>query len=352
MNRIKIGISAGDFNGIGMEVILKTFDNPKMLELCTPVLYSSAKVLSYHKNIVDLEDFAYVNQRSAERLEQGKFNVVNCWQDNVNINIGQATEAGGKYAMIALEQAVHDLKAGYIDALVTAPINKEAMSMAGFGYIGHTEFLGKHSDGGEPLMLLISEDMRMGMVTTHVPLSEVAPLITKVRVMQKIAQLNDTLKMDFGIEKPTIAVLGLNPHAGDGGVIGKEDQEILHPAVLEMKKKGTLAFGPFPSDSFFGSGQYKKFDAILAMYHDQGLIPFKTLSFHAGVNYTAGLSFVRTSPDHGTGYDISGTNVADPESFRQAVFAAIDILRSRRSYIEDRKDTLQKHALEREEEIS
>jgi 4-hydroxythreonine-4-phosphate dehydrogenase len=340
--KLKIGITSGDINGIGLEVILKTLAHPKFQEFCTPVIYGSSKVVSYHKNIVDLEEFQFQSLRNSDRLNPNKVNVVNCWEDNVNITLGKVTETGGKYAYLSLEEATNDLKERKIDALVTAPINKEAMQLAQFPYPGHTEYLTHRLGAKESLMLMVSDSLRIGLVTNHLPLSEVAAATTKELVLSKIKIFNESLRVDFGIERPTIAVLSLNPHAGDGGVIGDEEDKIIRPAVVESKKGGLLAMGPFAADGFFGSGQYKKFDGILAMYHDQGLVPFKTLSFGSGINFTAGLPFVRTSPDHGTGFSIAGKNAANPDSFRQALYLAIDIARNRSLYAEMTSDIVVK----------
>lgn len=342
MEKFKIGITIGDMNGIGLEVILKTLTDERILNLCTPVIYGSSKVVSYHKNIVSLPDFHYNSIKGAEQIDAGKINIVNCWNDNVNITLGKVSDIGGKFAFTALERATKDLSAGLIDAMVTAPIHKKAMQLADFPFAGHTEYITKEAGAKDSLMFMVSDAMRVGLVTNHIPIKDVASKIHKDRIMKKIQMMVDTLKIDFGIEKPTIAVLGLNPHAGDDGVIGEEDRTMIIPAVEEMKVKGVLAYGPFPADGFFGSGQYNKFDGILAMYHDQGLIPFKALSFGAGVNYTAGLSIVRTSPDHGTAYDIAGKNEADPSSFRKALFLAIDIARNRHEYAEMTANPIQK----------
>ena len=333
MEKLKIGITVGDINGVGLEVILKTIANSDLYTLCTPVIYGSSKVVSYHKNIVGVE-FPFHIPRTAEQAEAGKVNVVNCWQDTVNITLGKLTDQSGKYAQKALEIAVDELKSGWIDALVTAPINKKAMQLAGFPFPGHTEYLTKRLSNGESVMLMVSDEMRVGLVTNHSPISQVAGAITKELILKKLHILNDTLKVDFGIEKPTIAVLGLNPHAGDEGAIGSEEIEIIRPAIMEAKEAGIIAMGPFSADGFFGTAQHKKYDVVLAMYHDQGLIPFKALSFGSGVNYTAGLSAIRTSPDHGTAYDIAGQNLADPASFREALYLAIDLARNRASYTE------------------
>jgi 4-hydroxythreonine-4-phosphate dehydrogenase len=334
MNKIKIGISIGDINGIGLEVILKTLSHPQILDLCTPVIYGSSKIVSYHKNVVGLDSFQFNVATSGDRIKRDKINVVNCWTDDVNITLGKLSDSSGKYAKISLEQAVIDLKNGYFDALVTAPINKKAMNLAGFNHLGHTEYLTSEFGAEESLMLMVNDTLRIGLVTNHLPIKEVSPALTKELVKTKLQLLHDSLKLDFNIERPTIALLGLNPHASDDGIIGDEEENIIRPVIIEAKKKGMLAMGPYPADGFFGSMQYSKFDGILAMYHDQGLIPFKTLSFGTGVNYTAGLGIIRTSPDHGTAYEIAGNNSADPSSFRQALFLAIDIVKNRTLYKE------------------
>ena len=334
--RIKIGISIGDFNGIGLEVIIKTLSNPKILEMCTPVIYGSAKVTAYHKNIVKSERFSFVSCQDGSRAIEKKVNVVNCWQENVQISIGKTTEEGGKYAYIALDRMLSEVKEGYLDAVVTAPINKKAMNMAKFPYPGHTEFFADNLEGSDALMMLVSDKLRVSLCTSHIPLKDVAENITKELLTNKINILNETLVRDFGIDKPKIAVLGLNPHASDEGTIGYEEEEILRPAIEEAKKKGIMTFGPYPADGFFRSGKYAKVDAVLAMYHDQGLIPFKVLSFSNGVNYTAGLPIIRTSPDHGTAFDIAGLNIAEESSFRSALFLAIDLYRNRKEYAEMR----------------
>ena len=340
MQKMKIGITVGDINGIGLEVILKTLADAAILKYCVPVVYGSSKVVSYHKNIVDnnfhFHSIHQIDQASAEQV-----NILNCWQENVNITLGKASEEGGKYALYSLQSAVYDLRDGNIDALVTAPINKEAMKMSGFPHPGHTEYMTEQL-GGQSLMFMVNGDLRVGLVTNHLRLGDVAGAVTKDMVMTKIRTMEESLRKDFGLERPTIAVLGLNPHAGDGGAIGDEDEAIIRPAVVECKKSGSLVMGPYAADGFFGSGQHQKFDGILAMYHDQGLVPFKLLSFGKGVNFTAGLGGVRTSPDHGTGFDIAGKNQANPESFRQALFTAIDIARMRQQYEEDHANPLEK----------
>jgi 4-hydroxythreonine-4-phosphate dehydrogenase len=333
MEKLKIGISIGDFNGIGLEVILKTLKNKKLIDLCVPIIYGSSKVVSYHKNIVGVE-FSFQNIRDAERPFHDRINIVNCWQDNVNITLGKPTEHSGMYAFQALEYAVQELKQGHIDALVTAPISKEAMQMANFPFPGHTEYLTHQLGAEENLMLMVSDNMRVGLVTNHLPLGDVASAISKELIQKKLSILQESLRVDFGIERPAIAVLALNPHAGDGGLLGDEEETMIRPAIIEAKKKGMLVMGPFAADGFFGAARHVKYDAMLAMYHDQGLIPFKALSFGEGVNFTAGLPAVRTSPDHGTAFDIAGKNEADPSSFRKALYTAIDIARHRKAYKE------------------
>lgn len=345
-----IGISVGDINGIGLEVILKALSHKKILDLCVPVIYGSSKVVSYHKNIVALEELTFQGQRNAERLAYDKINVVNCWNDNVNITLGKPTDLGGKYAQISLEAAVKDLKAGLIDALVTAPIHKKSMQMAGFTHVGHTEYLSQQFNAKDSLMLLTTDSLRVGLVTSHIPLKSVASSLTKDKIISKLRILSDTLKIDFGYERPTIAVLGLNPHAGEEGMLGDEEEKVIRPAIVECKKHGMLVFGPFPADGFFGSGQYRKYDGILAMYHDQGLIPFKALTFGSGVNYTAGLPGIRTSPDHGTAFDLAGKNEADPSSFLQAMFLSIDIYRHRKEHFDLKKNAVRRVETHAEEE--
>jgi 4-phospho-D-threonate 3-dehydrogenase / 4-phospho-D-erythronate 3-dehydrogenase len=339
MKKYKIGITVGDINGIGLEVILKTLSNKKILDFCIPIIYGSSKIVSFHKNIVDNEiQFSPINNVS--QAENGRINVLNIWQDTVQITMGELNENGGKYALLSIQAAVKDLKNGVIDGIVTAPIHKKAMEMAGFKHTGHTEYLTEEFGAKESLMLMVSEDLRIGLVTNHLPLGEVAKAITKEKIIEKVKIFSKTLIEDFGIEKPLIAVLGLNPHAGDGGVIGKEELSIIRPAVEACKALGINTYGPYPADGFFGSENFKKFDGILAMYHDQGLIPFKSLVFGQGINYTAGLNFVRTSPDHGTGFDIAGTNQANATSFRQALFLAIDVIRNRKTFAENHENPI------------
>ena len=349
--KLKIGITIGDINGIGPEVIIKALSNDYFTQRCTPIIYGSSKSMGYHKNIVDNGNFSFVNASAPEKATEGKINVLSCWQDAVNINIGEATIDAGKCAYIALDKAMDDLNNGLIDALVTAPINKHAMKMADFPYLGHTDFIAEKTGAADSLMFMISENLKIALVTTHIPISEVTEHITADRILDKLELLDHSLKVDFGIEKPVIAVLGLNPHAGDEGEIGNEDESQVKPAINAAKENGILAHGPYAADGFFGSNKYKKFDAILAMYHDQGLVPFKSLAFGNGVNFTAGLDVIRTSPDHGTGYEIAGQNIADESSFRQALFAAIDIAKSRKEYEEMNANSIE-NVVEHKEEIS
>ncbi len=342
MSNITIGISCGDINGIGLEVILKALALKNAGQKFKIVIYGSAKVVAYHKNIISEENIQFNTIEKPSEAITGRINVINCWTDNVNITIGKANEVGGKCAMDALVAAVKDLKSGELDALVTAPINKKAMQMAGFSHIGHTEYLNAEFKAKESLMLMVSDALRVGIVTNHLPLREVANAVTQEKVLRKILILAETLKIDFNIDRPTIAVLGLNPHAGDEGAIGVEEEKIIRPAIEEAKAKGVLVFGPYPADGFFGSGQHHKFDGILAMYHDQGLVPFKALSFGAGVNYTAGLRAVRTSPDHGTAYDIAGKGEADEMSFIKALYLAADIVRNRKEYLDMHANSLER----------
>jgi 4-hydroxythreonine-4-phosphate dehydrogenase len=331
--KVIIGISQGDINGIGLEVILKTLLESGIAEICTPVLFSSQKTVSYYRKVLGLEEFNFNPIRDFSQLNHKKANVFVTYEEEVNIEMGKQTETGGKYAFLSLEKATQALLDGHVHALVTAPIDKNNIQSAEFPFVGHTEYLGAKL-GGEPLMLLCSESgLRVAVATGHVPITQVAEKLSTESITKKIKQLHDSMQRDFAIRKPKIAVLGLNPHAGDGGLIGKEDEEMIKPAIAAAKVSG-LVYGPYSADGFFGNGTYKQFDAVLAMYHDQGLIPFKTLAFNDGVNFTAGLSAVRTSPDHGTGYDIAGKNEANEMSFKKAIYMAIDIYRNRLLYDE------------------
>ncbi len=350
MTKPIIGITIGDMNGIGPEIILKALSDERMLDIMTPVIYANSKVIAYHKNIVAEFMQHTVNIHSIDKLQHGKINVYHCWEETVNINLAKATQEGGKYALISIDYALNDALNKSIDAIVTAPINKYAMSLAGFDEKGHTEYITRKT-GGSSMMMLCSDVMKVGLVTNHIPIKDVAEHVNKETILNKIAVFEQSLRKDFGIERPVIAVLGLNPHAGDDGTIGSEDLDIIRPAIIEAKKGGLMISGPFPADGFFGSSQYNKMDGILAMYHDQGLIPFKAMSFGMGVNYTAGLDIVRTSPDHGTAYDIAGRNEADPSSMRTAIYMAVDIVKSRNQYEEDRSNSLQASYKPQEEEV-
>ncbi len=328
-DKIKVGITHGDANGIGYEVILKTFENPTMLELCTPAVYGSPKVAAYHRKAIDSPtNFSIVN--SASEIQDGRLNIVNCVDDEIKVELGKPSAEGGKAALDALEFALKEYKEGLIDVLVTAPINKHTIQSSTFNFPGHTEYIQERvGDGEKALMILLKNDLRVALVTGHIPVSKIAQSITKELIQEKLKIFEHSLRTDFGIGKPRIAVLALNPHAGDCGLIGTEEQDIIQPAIVELKNKGMFCYGPYPADGFMGSGQFTKFDGILAMYHDQGLAPFKTLAMDEGVNFTAGLPIVRTSPAHGTAYDIAGKGEASEESFRQAIYTAIDIYRNR-----------------------
>jgi 4-phospho-D-threonate 3-dehydrogenase / 4-phospho-D-erythronate 3-dehydrogenase len=329
---IIVGISIGDLNGIGSEVVLKTFEDSRMLELCTPVIFANVKVVSFAKKSFESTSILH----GIDKLDQivlGKINVLNVWREGFDLNFGINDENVGKYAIKSFVEATKALKEGLIDVLVTAPINKYNIQSEDFKFPGHTDYLDKELNGNA-LMLMVQDNLRVGLLTDHIPVNEVAKHLTEALIIQKIETVRKSLIQDFSINKPKIAVLGLNPHAGDNGVIGKEDEEIIKPAIKKIFEKGTLVFGPFPADGFFGSNQYDKYDAVIAVYHDQGLIPFKTLSFGKGVNYTAGLDKIRTSPDHGTAYDIAGKNKADYNSFKEAVYLAVDIYNSRNLYQE------------------
>lgn len=329
---IIVGISIGDLNGIGSEVILKTFEDSRMLEMCTPVIFANAKILSFvKKSFTSTVQFHGVDK--LDQIVPGKVNVFNLWKEGVDINLGTNDEKIGEYAIKSFVAATKALKEDLIDVLVTAPINKYNIQSEDFKFPGHTDYLDQELEGSA-LMMMVQDNLRVGLLTDHVPLSEVSSHLTEELIIRKIETVRKSLIQDFSIVRPKIAVLGLNPHAGDGGVIGKEDDLVLKPALKKIFDAGTMVFGPFPADGFFGSGQYEKYDAIVATYHDQGLIPFKTLSFGKGVNYTAGLNKIRTSPDHGTAYDIAGKDMADYNSFKEAVYLAIDIFHSRNQYEE------------------
>lgn len=338
--KIKVGISIGDLNGIGPEVILKTFEDLRMLEFCTPIIFASIKAMSFFKKQFNSEiNFHGVGE--GDQIIDGKINVFNVWKDNISIEPGKEDIEIGAYAIKSLEKATQKLKQGDIDVLVTAPINKYTIQSETFNFPGHTNYLANVL-GGNSLMFMVTDGLKVGLLTDHVPVKEVPQQITKQLIIEKIETIHNSLIVDFNINKPKIAVLGINPHAGDSGVIGKEDDEILKPTLSKIRESGRLVYGPYSADSFFGSNNYKNFDAVVASYHDQGLIPFKTLTFGQGVNYTAGLNKVRTSPDHGTAYEIAGKGLADESSFKEAVFMAIQIFKNRYEYNEISKNPLKK----------
>ena len=349
--RLKIGITQGDTNGVGWEVILKIFSDNRLTELFTPVVYGSSSAAAfYQKRLNDIEPVKFVVVESAERAQQGRVNLVEVGAKELHVTPGKPSKVGGEAAAAALSKAIEELKSGAIDAMVTAPIDKEMIQSEAFSYTGHTEFLAKELDG-EPLMIMTSELMRVGLATIHVPVAQVAESLSKELIVERIKQMNASMRQDFGVVRPKVAVLALNPHAGDGGLLGKEEQEIIQPAIVEAYEDGVLAFGPFAADGFFASGQFKNYDAILAMYHDQGLAPFKTLTPN-GVNFTASLSEVRTSPDHGVAYDIAGKGVADEQSMRNAIYDAIDIVQRRREWAGWNANPLQHFEREKGRDIS
>lgn len=328
--KIKVGISIGDVNGIGLEIIIKALSDTKILDFFTPIVYGHTRIASFHRKALSLPDCNFNVITDPSQANSKRLNMINCWTEDVRIELGAANETGGKYALISLEHAMKDLSEGTIDALVTAPINKHNIQSDTFNFPGHTEYIQSKVGAPESLMFLVSEDLKIGVVTGHIPVSEVATSLTKEKILAKLALMNSSLKNDFWVQKPKIAVLGLNPHAGDNGLIGNEEKETIIPAIEEANANGIFAFGPYAADGFFANHAFTKFDAVLAMYHDQGLIPFKQMAFHSGVNFTAGLPVVRTSPDHGTGYDIAGKNLASETSFREALFLAVNIVKRRK----------------------
>ncbi|HYG37084.1 MAG TPA: 4-hydroxythreonine-4-phosphate dehydrogenase PdxA [Cytophagales bacterium] len=325
-----IGITVGDFNGVGPEVIIKTLVDSRILRFATPVIYGSPKIFIKYKKLFEIEEFNFVQIKSADQVNHRKINLIPCGNDSFEIQPGKVAKEAGKHALESLIAASEDLKKGLIHAIVTAPINKNNIQSDEFKFPGHTEFFTEKFGAEDSVMFLTSEFLRVAVVTGHIPLEKVKPTITTEKIISKLKILEASLKRDFGIIKPRIAVLGLNPHAGEDGLLGDEEKTLIKPAIDNFKHKGTLVFGPYPADGFFGTGQYKKFDAVLAMYHDQGLIPFKTIAFETGVNFTAGLSVIRTSPDHGTAYNIAGKNTADESSFREAFFLACNIYKERK----------------------
>ena len=346
---IKVGITHGDINGVGYEVILKTLSDPRFVELCTPVVYGSAKVAAYHRKALNMEPVNFNIVTSATQVVQGQNNLINCIDEEIKVEIGRTSEQAGEAAFAALECAVNDLAEGLIDVLVTAPINKHIMQSEQFTFPGHTEYLEQRlgEEDERALMILVNDKLRVALVTGHLPLSQVPQAISKELILEKLDDFEYSLQHDFGVRKPRIAVLSLNPHAGENGLLGEEETNTIIPALEEAKSKGLLCFGPYAADGFFGTEHYRKFDGVLAMYHDQGLAPFKSLAMDCGVNFTAGLGFVRTSPDHGTAYDIAGKGLASEESFRQAIYTAIDIYRNRISDDEAHESPLRRQYVDK-----
>lgn len=348
--KIRVGITQGDINGVGYEVILKTFSDPVMLELCKPIIYGSPKVATYHRKAMDLPaNFSIVT--SASEAADNKLSVVNCTDDEVKVEFSKADPEAGKAALGALEKAIEEYREGLIDVIVTAPINKHTIQSEEFAFPGHTEYIEqKLGEGQKALMILMKDDFRVALVTGHIPVGQITTELTKELIEEKLTIFHRSLKQDFGISAPRIAVLSLNPHAGDGGLLGKEEEQIIIPAIQEMTAKGIFCFGPYSADGFMGSGNFCHFDGILAMYHDQGLAPFKALAMDEGVNFTAGLPVVRTSPAHGTAYDIAGKGLASEDSFRQAIYVAIDVFRNRQREKAARQNPLRKQYYEKRDD--
>lgn len=337
-----IGVSCGDLNGIGMELIIKTFSDHRILEHCIPVIFASNKVINFYKKSVTEANFNYAATKEFNHLNNKQVNVFSCWEEEVTVNPGQLTDIGGKYAILSLQTAVAALKQKQIHGLVTAPIHKKNIQSAEFNFPGHTPYLKKMFEVNDVVMMMCADNLRVALVTEHIPVSEITKHITKEAIVSKLNIVNKSLQRDFGIDKPRIAVLGLNPHAGDEGLIGNEEETIIQPAIKEAKNNNMIVVGPYSADAFFARRQHKNFDAVLAMYHDQGLIPFKTLASGEGINYTAGLPGVRTSPDHGVAFDIAGKDKADPSSFLAAIFECVDIIQRRAAYDENRANPIKK----------
>lgn len=347
-NKLRVAITHGDINGVGYEVIIKALSDQRMTEICTPVVYGAAKVSGYYKKVLDVPNLQFNIVVSADSILPDRVNFVNCFDDELKVEIGKPSQVAGEASLKALEIAVKDLKEGKVDVLVTAPINKNTIQSDKFNFTGHTEYLQDRLGGeDEPLMILMNENLKVALVTTHEPIKDLSEKITKELIIKKLNIFNNSLKKDFRLERPRIAVLSLNPHAGDGGLIGTEEKETIIPAIEEAYNSGLVCFGPYPADGFFGAGLYKNFDGVLAMYHDQGLAPFKALSMDDGVNYTAGLEYVRTSPDHGTAYDIAGKSKASANSMRQAIYTAIDVYNNREIYAEMTANPLRKQYVDK-----
>ena len=327
-----IGISIGDINGVGPEVVIKALNDNRMLKHLTPVIYADGRVISFYRKQLNLQNFNYNQTKTIDKIQHRKVNVLNLNEQGVEVTPGKGTTEGGNYALISLRRCMEDLKNGKIQAIVTAPLSKELVQTDDFKFPGHTEYLTSEDNAKDSLMFLVADELRVGVVTGHIPIKEVPNKVTTELISQKLKLMIKSLKKDFGIKKPRVAVMGLNPHAGENGLLGEEEEKVIAPVINDFKNKGNLVFGPFPADGFFGNTQYTRFDGILAMYHDQGLIPFKNIAFSNGVNFTAGLSFIRTSPDHGTAFGIAGKNEADETSMRNAIYAAADIIKSREEF--------------------
>ncbi|MGG9960173.1 4-hydroxythreonine-4-phosphate dehydrogenase PdxA [Ferruginibacter sp. SUN106] len=341
-NKPVIGISCGDINGIGIELIIKTLGDARILDICTPIIFANNKVINFYRKSVPDININFVSIKDFSRVNHKQVNLFNCWEEEINITPGTLSDAGGNYAIKSLTAAAQALKEGKIDGLVTAPVHKKNIQGDQFNYTGHTPYLKNLFGAADVAMFMVAENIKVALLTEHVAVKDIAQFVTKENILSKLQIVNNSLKRDFGITKPKIAVLGLNPHAGDEGLIGKEDEEIIKPAIKEAKQKDIFCFGPYPADAFFARGQYEKFDGVLAMYHDQGLIPFKSLAIGEGVNYTAGLKGVRTSPDHGVAFDIAGKGKADEASFREAIFKCVDIINSRKEFETQYKNPLKK----------
>ena len=339
--KLRIGITIGDVNGIGPELVIKAFEDQRFKDLCIPILYGSSRVINLYKKVIGSNKFHYVVVQTPGQAHHNKLNIIECVPNLERVDMGKATEGGGEAAYLSLKRAIEDAQHQELDALITLPVNKATVEKFEPGFVGHTEMLTTAFNSRDSLMLMVSDQMKMGVVTSHVPVKDIAANLTTEKIIRKLRLMNDTLRRDFTIQQPMIAVLGLNPHAGDDGLLGSEEKDIILPALIQLQKEGMKVFGPYPADGFFGSLTYRKFDGILGMYHDQGLIPFKLLSGYAGVNFTAGLPVVRTSPDHGVAYDIAGKDVADPESLRSALYLAIDVFHQRQM-----NDALEKGALQ------
>jgi len=342
---LKIGISHGDINGISYEVIMKAFLDPRVLEMCTPIIYGSPKIAAYHRKALNLEHLSFNHIKSPQEAHPKKASIINCVDENTRVELGKSTEMAGESSFRALERAVGDLKKGWFDILITAPINKDNIQRENFHFPGHSEYLAEQFKVKDYLMLMVSEAMKIGVVTTHVPLADVSKSLSLELILSKLRIMSNSLIQDFSLSKPRIAVLGLNPHAGDNGFIGKEEETMITPAIRQARDEGIIAMGPYPADGFFGTNEFMKFDAILAMYHDQGLIPFKLTSFEKGVNFTAGLPVVRTSPAHGTAYNIAGEDKASAESFLNALYLGIDIFKNRQIHHEISRNPLRKYEI-------